>query len=69
MSLILLNFVIRVNKKCYTQTLLVECKYKIRKNKTENFINDNLDPSSSDNESDNESNKESNNESDDESSN
>ena len=61
----MLNFVIRVNKKCYTQTLLVECKYKIRKNKTENFINDNLDPSSSDNES----NKESNNESDNESSN
>ena len=61
----MLNFVIRVNKKCYTQTLLVECKYKIGKNKTENFINDNLDPSSSDNES----NKESNNESDNESSN
>ena len=35
-----------------------ECKYETKKNKTENFINDDLDPSSfdeSDNESDNES--------------
>ena len=38
----------------YPQTLLEECKYEIKKNKIENLINDDLDPSSSD-ESDNES--------------
>ena len=48
------SFVIRVNKKYYPQTLLEECKYTIKLNKTENFINDDLDLSSSDNESDNE---------------
>ena len=46
--------VIKVNKKRYPQTLLEECKYTIKKNKMENIINDDLDPSSSD-ESDNES--------------
>ena len=40
--------VIRANKKYYPDTLLEECKHEIRKNKTENFINDDLDPSSSD---------------------
>ena len=33
LSLITLDSVIRVNKKYYTQALLEECKYKIRKNK------------------------------------
>ena len=32
----------------YPQALLEECKYKIKTNKTENLINDNLDLSSSD---------------------
>ena len=32
-SLIMLDSVIRVNKKYYPQTLLEECKYVIRKNK------------------------------------
>ena len=41
-----------------------ECKYVIRKNKMENFINDDLDLSSSD-ESDNESDNKSDNETDD----
>ena len=59
----MLDSVIRVNKKYYPQTLLEECKYVIRKNKLENFINDDLDLSPSD-ESDNESNNESDNESD-----
>ena len=59
----MLDSVIRVNKKYYPQTLLEECKYVIRKNKLENFINDDLDLSSSD-ESDNESNNKSDNESD-----
>ena len=55
MSLIMLDSVIRVNKKYYRQTLLEECKYVIRKNKMENLINNDLSLSSSD-ESDNESN-------------
>ena len=59
----MLDSVIRVNKKYYPQTLLEECKYVIRKNKLENFINDDFDLSPSD-ESDNESNNESDNESD-----
>ena len=46
---------IKANKKYYPQTLLEECKYEIKKKKKmENLINDDLDPSSSD-ESDNES--------------
>ena len=56
-SLIVLDFAIRVNKKYYPQILWEECKYAIRKNKMENLINDDLDLSSSgesDNESDNE---------------
>ena len=57
LSLIMLDSVIRVNKKYYPQTLLEECKYVIRKNKMENLINDDLYLSSSDesDESDNES--------------
>ena len=42
-----------------------ECKYAIRKNKMENFINADLDPSSSGNESDSESDNELDNETDD----
>ena len=53
LSLIMLDSVVRVNKKYYPQTLLEECKYEITKNKIENLINDDLDSSSSD-ESDNE---------------
>ena len=53
LSLIMLDSVIRVNKKYYPQTLLEECKYVIRKNRMENLINDDLDLSSSD-KSDNE---------------
>ena len=53
-SLIMLDSVIKVNKKYYPQTLLEECKYAIRKNKMENLINHDLTLSSSD-ESDNES--------------
>ena len=52
-SLVMVDSVIRVNKKYYPQTLLEECKYVIRKNKMENLINDDLDLSLSD-ESDNE---------------
>ena len=61
LSLIVLDSVIRVNKKYYPQTLLEERKYVIRKNKMENLINDDLNLSSSD-ESDNESDNGSDNE-------
>ena len=68
LSLIMLDSVIRANKKLYPQTLLEECKYVIKKNKIENLINNDLSLSSSD-ESDNESVNESDNESDNESNN
>ena len=62
LSLVMLDLVIRVNKKYYSRTLLEECKYVIRKNKMKNVINDDLDLSSSD-ESDNKSDNGSDNES------
>ena len=65
LSLIMLDSVIRANKKYYPETLLEECKYEIKKTKIENFINDDLDLSSSD-ESDNESDNQSDNGSDNE---
>ena len=67
LSLIMLDSVIRVNKKYYPQTFSEECKYVIRKNKLENFINDDLDlgfSDESDNERDNESDGESDSETD-----
>ena len=44
----MLDSVIRTNKKYYSQALLEECKYEIKKNEMENLVNDDLDPSSSD---------------------
>ena len=61
--MIMLDSVIRANKKYYPQTLLEECKYVIKMNKIESLINDDLDLSSSD-ESDNESDSEFDNETD-----
>ena len=58
----MLDYVIKVSKKHYPQTLLEECKFEIRKTKMENLINDEFEPSSSD-ESDNEFDNESDNES------
>ena len=58
LSLIMLDFVIRVSKKYYPQTLLEESKYQIKKTKMENLINDDLNLSSSDDETDNESDSE-----------
>ena len=58
-SLIMLDSVIKANKKYYPQTILEECKYEIKGNK--NKSNDDLDPSSSDkseNEFDNDFNDE-----------
>ena len=60
----MLDFVIRANQKYYRQTLLEECKCEMKKTKMENLINDDLDPSSSD-ESDNKSDNEFDNGSDD----
>ena len=57
----MVDSVIRVNKKYYSQTVLEECIYVIRKNKMENLISDDLDLTSSD-ESDNESDNGSDNE-------
>ena len=68
LSLIMLDSVIRAHKKFYSQTLLEECKYVIRKNKMENLINNDLSLSSSD-ESDNENDNGSDNKSDNESDN
>ena len=65
LTLIMLDSVIRANKKFYPQTQLEECKYVIKKNKMENLINNNLSLSSSD-ESDSEDDNESDNESDNE---
>ena len=39
----------------YPQTLLEECKYEIKKTKMKNLTNDDLEPSSSNNETDSES--------------
>ena len=65
--LIILNSVIRVNKKYYPQRLFEERKYKIKKNKMENLINDDLELSLSHNQSDNEFDNKSDNKSDSES--
>ena len=56
-------------KKYYSQTLLEECKYEIKKNKMENLINADLDSSSSDNETDNNSDNDTDNDADNESDN
>ena len=39
LSLIMLDSVIRANKKYYPQTLLEECKFQMKNNKMENLIN------------------------------
>ena len=46
------NSVVRLNKKYYPETLLEEGKYKIKQNKVDNLINDDLE---CDDESDSES--------------
>ena len=42
LSLIMLNSVVKIEKKYYPQTLLEECKYETKKIKMENLINDEL---------------------------
>ena len=54
----MVNSVIRVSKKYYSQTLLQECNYERKKTKIENLVNGDLDSSSSDDETGNESDNE-----------
>ena len=54
LSIIMLDSVIKANKKYYPQTLLEECKYIQEKIKTENYIDDDLEKSESDSDSNNE---------------
>ena len=58
----MLDSVIALNEKYHPQTLLEECKYEIKKTKMENLINDDLEPSSSDDESENDPDNKSDNE-------
>ena len=53
LSTIMLDSVIRANKKYYAQTLLEECKYEQEKIKIENLIDDDLEKSESDSDSNN----------------
>ena len=54
LSIIMLDSVIKANKKYYSETLLEECKYAQQKIKIENHIVDNLEKSESDSESNDE---------------
>ena len=54
LSIIMIESVIKVNKKYYPQTLLEECKYMQEKIKIENYINEDLENSESDSDSNNE---------------
>ena len=54
LSIIMIDSVIRANKKYYPQTLLEECKYTQEKIKIKNYINDDLEDSDSDSDFNNE---------------
>ena len=54
LSIIMIDSVIKANKKYYPQPLLEECKYIQKKMKTENYIDEELEKSESDSESDSE---------------
>ena len=62
LSMIMIDSVIKANKKYYPQTFLEECKYIQEKIKTENYINDDLEDSDSDSDSDNETESDTDNE-------
>ena len=53
LSIIMIDLVIKANKKHYPQTLIEECKYAQEKIKIENYINDDLEDSDSDSDSNN----------------
>ena len=54
LSIIMLDSVIKANKRYYPQTLLEECKYVQEKIKTENHVDDDLEKNESDSESNDE---------------
>ena len=54
LSIIMLDSVIKANKKYHPQTFLEECKYVQEKIKTENHIDDDFEKSESNSDSDNE---------------
>ena len=54
LSIIMLDSVIKANKKYYPQTLLEECKYVQEKIKTENYIDDDLEKNELDSDSNDE---------------
>ena len=54
LSIIMIDSVIKTNKKYYPQTLLEECKYTQEKKKIENYINEDLEDSESDSDTNNE---------------
>ena len=58
LSIIIIDSVIKANKKYYPQTLLEECKYAQEKIKIENSINEDFEDSESDSDSDSDSNNE-----------
>ena len=58
LSIIMIDSVIKANKKYYPQTFLEECKYMQEKIKIENYINEDLENSDSDSEPDSDSNNE-----------
>ena len=51
LSIIMLDYVIKANEKCYAQKFLEKCEYVQEKIKTENYIDEDLE---SDSESNNE---------------
>ena len=54
LSIIMIDWVIKANKKYYPQTLLEEWKYVQEKIKTENYIDEHLEKSESDSDSNDE---------------
>ena len=54
LSIIIIDCVIKANKKDYPQTVLEECKYVQEKITTENYINEDLEKSESDSDSNDE---------------
>ena len=57
LSIIILDSIIKGKKKCYLQTLLEECKHKLKKIKMENLTDDDLEKSLSDESDNDESNE------------
>ena len=62
LSIIMIDSIIRANKKYYPQALLEECKYTQEKIKIENYINDDLKDSDSDSDFNNETESDTDNE-------